>query len=214
MSGRMARRSLIRSSEVPYHVTNRSNNREFFYLSESQLWEIFIECLGEIREKFECCNHAFVLMSNHYHLLISTPRANLDLAMQHLQREVARKANRKVARTNHFFGSRYKWTLVVGEEYYWNSVKYVFRNPVRAGLCKRVEQYQFSSLNCGQSQWLMTDFFRDRSKPVELDRDWLNEPFLKEKEIAISKALRRSEFKLPRLKNGNAMILDPAHYKK
>ena len=88
----MPRRQLILTDEFPYHIYNRSNNREFFYLDQDLLWTIFIEVLEQLKLQFSVEIYAFVLMSNHYHLLTGTPLANIGEAMKYLHREVARKA--------------------------------------------------------------------------------------------------------------------------
>ncbi len=212
----MPRKILVRTSELPYHITNRSNNREHFYLEKDALWTICLECLYETKIQFKTEVHAFVLMSNHYHLLISTPQANIGEAMKYFHREVARKANRSVGRINHFFGGRYQWSLINSPEYFWNAVKYVFRNPIRAGICQRAEDYEFSSLNRNPKKWTwqMTDFFLDRYKAVELCINWLNEPFHGEKEALIKRALRRREFKPPRNQKLHAEVFGAQLYKK
>src|SRR5690606_40247811 len=62
--------TLFRSTAAfPYHVTNRSNNREFFYVEMETLWPIFTDTLFDLTKQFNCQIHAFVLMSNHYHLI-------------------------------------------------------------------------------------------------------------------------------------------------
>lgn len=212
----MPPKPLIRTNECPYHITARSNNKEFFYLPLDELWEIFMECMEKAQIEYGCHFHAFILMSNHYHLLISTPNSNIDKVMQHIQREIARKANKKTSRINHFFGGAYKWSLVQKENYYWNVLKYIFRNPIRAGICHSVEIYKFSSLNIKPKNfnWNVTDFFNDKNKKISLDLDWLNEPFLQEIEEGLQLALRRKEFKMPRAQNGYLPILDSPLSKK
>lgn len=149
-------------------------------------------------------------MSNHYHLLISTPDSNIGDAMKYLHREVARRANKNSKRINHFFGGRYKWSIVNSENYYWNAVKYIFRNPVRAGICNSVKDYKYSSLNSSSKEflWKMTDYFYDQQKQIELDISWLEESYTTEVEESIRFALRRREFKLPRNKQGHENILN------
>lgn len=212
----MARKLLIRTSESPYHITGRSNNKDFFYIETETLWEIFMRAMAQAETLFSCDFHAFVLMSNHYHLLISTPDNNIDKVMGHIQREVAKKANRESARINHFFGGPYKWSLIYEENYYWNAVKYIFRNPIRAGICNAVTDYNYSSLNrrSKEIQWQMVDFFNDKTKPIVLDNDWLNEPFQNEIEETIRLALRRKEFKIPRNDSGFATTIDASLRKK
>ncbi|WP_409478041.1 transposase [Pseudobdellovibrio sp. HCB154] len=212
----MPRKKLIYTLEFPYHITNRSNNQEFFYIKSEDLWPIFIACLEQLKVQFQCEIHAFVLMSNHYHLLISTPNGNIGEAMKYLHREVARKANKESKRINHFFGGRYKWTVVASENYYWNAMKYIFRNPVRAGMCASVTNYKFSSLNSPIQKdfWKLTDHFNNREVPVQLDLEWLDENYEKEAEENIRLALRRREFKPPRSGSGRGNLLDVPRIKK
>lgn len=213
----MARKLLIRTSESPYHVTGRSNNKDFFYVEPEALWQIFMQAMESAENLFSCDFHAFVLMSNHYHLLISTPLNNIDKVMEHLQREVAKKANRKSGRINHFFGGPYKWSLIYEETYYWNAIKYIFRNPIRAGLCCDVFKYNYSSLNrkSKKLEWKMVDFFNNKTKPITLNREWLNEPFLNETEEELRLALRRKEFKIPRSNSSCRLVtFDLPRFKK
>jgi len=212
----MARKLLIRTSKAPYHITARSNNKDFFYVEIEILWQIFIEVLNQAQVLYKCEFHAFVLMTNHYHLLVSTPHDNIDKVMEHIQRDVAKKANRKSIRINHFFGGPYKWSIIFEENYYWNAVKYIFRNPIRAGISQTVSDYKFSSLNRHQNefQWRMVDFFNDKKRLIALDEHWLNEPFLNETEGVIRLALRRKEFKISRTKDGRKPTIDAPFAKK
>lgn len=212
----MPRRELIRTDEFPYHVYNRSNNKEFFYIDQDELWFIFMTCLKELVEQFDCRIHCFVLMSNHYHLIITTTKCNIGEAMKYLHREVARKVNRSTGRMNHFFGGRYKWSVIDQDIYFWNCVKYVFRNPIRAKICQTVNEYPYSSLNRKppKFKWTVSDFFLDPNSTVELDTQWLNEPFLGEIEKDIGKGLRRREFTMPRKSNGTGTSSDELQYKK
>ncbi|QDK45853.1 hypothetical protein DOM22_12175 [Bdellovibrio sp. ZAP7] len=212
----MPRKTLILTDDFPYHVTNRSNNREKFYLENYILWTIFLDCFEELKKQYTCEIHAFVLMSNHYHLIISTPKRNLGEAMKYLHREVARKANKQSGRINHFFGARYKWSVINAEAYYWNCIKYVFRNPVRAGICTRVDDYRFSSLNSQPASWKwnMCDWFHRDQPQITPDHDWLNEPFHLELEEIIRLGLRRREFSPPPDSKKKRSYLDDLQYEK
>jgi len=211
----MPRKPLIRCPEFPYHITNRSNNREFFYIESAALWPIFLKCFRQMTDQFRCQVHAFVLMSNHYHLLVSTPDSNIGEAMKYLHREVAREVNRRTGRINHFFGGRYKWSVIHDENYYWNAVKYIFRNPVRAGICEAPTGYAYSSLNRPQDfEWRMTDFFNAPEVPIQLNLDWLAEGFPDQHEQAIQKALRRRTFELAKTTNREQIKLALALYKR
>ena len=205
----MPRKKLIETTDYPFHITNRSNNKEFFYLPIPILWEIMIKKIRYLDLTYSIKTHAFLLMSNHYHWILSTPKLNLSKGMTYFHREVARNANKECKRINHFFGGRYKWSLIEEETYYWNSIKYLYRNPVKAGICKRVQDYTFSSLtqNLQPKLWQMTDYFNDPQKEIQLNMDWLNKPFSAEQDIAIQKALRRRVFKTPCNKNRKTVAL-------
>ena len=144
----MPRRKLIYTDYYPYHVTARANNKEWFYIPKEQVWKIFVKELNLIvlEEKFKI--HAFVLMDNHYHMLCSTDDSkDLGVVMQRLQKNVSRKINKKADRINHVFGGPYKGSLITTPTYYKTVLKYVFRNPVEAGIVSKVEDYKYSSLN-------------------------------------------------------------------
>ena len=207
----MPRKNLILSDVHPYHIVARSNNKEIFYVPLEVLWPIFVEKLEVLKIEFSCVIHAFVLMGNHYHLIISTPLANINKAIEYLNREVSRAANKKAARINHFFGGRYKWSIITNEIYYWNALKYVYRNPVKANICTAVGTYKYSSLNdeLGKSIWHLTkgSFGFD-------ELAWFESDFGKDLELSVQKALRRREFKLPRNKDGFVINLDAPLRKK
>lgn len=78
----MPRAKLIRSDSAPYHITSRSNNREWFYIPTLDVWSYSRKLLREGALRFNVQVDAFVLMSNHYHLCIHTPEAGVDKFMQ------------------------------------------------------------------------------------------------------------------------------------
>ena len=78
----MPRKKIIRTNEFPYHVTARTNNQEWFKLSLDEVWSIFERVLSKVQLRYSIEIYQFVLMSNHYHLLLSTPEANIDKAIQ------------------------------------------------------------------------------------------------------------------------------------
>jgi putative transposase len=201
----MARKKVILTDEYPYHITNRSNNRERFYLPLKELWPICINAIKTLKKDYGCRHHAFVLMPNHYHLVLDTPKLNLSDSIQYFQTEVARRANKKTGRINHFFGGRYKWSLITNETYYWNAFKYIARNPVAAGICKNIEDYPYCSINDPSSKELWAPLSEIENR---VDYKWLNEDFSKEKKEAIKKGLRRSVFKPPSNNNKYATKLD------
>ncbi len=201
----MPRKNLTISTDSPYHVMNRSNNREWFYIPIEKTWRIFCETMNESALQYRTEIHAFVLMSNHYHLILSTPQGNLDKFMRHLQTEISRRIQRVAGRTNHVFGSRYKWSLLQDAEGISEVYKYVLRNPVRAGMSDLVQGYPYSTftqLGRGYSDIAVVDsldgmwMFVPRS--LSEKTKWLNLPTAKEVECLIGSGLRRYHFALSR----------------
>jgi putative transposase len=130
----MPRKNLIRSNVYPYHVTARGNNKASFPCEPYQTWEIFNEKILEVQKKFGVKIHAFVMMSNHFHLLITTPHEDLGKVMETFMRSITRTMNAKSGRTGRVFGGPYHWSLINSNVYYDCALKYVYRNPVKAKL--------------------------------------------------------------------------------
>ena len=143
----MPKKSLIRSDVHPYHVTARCNNREEYYCDLEIVWLIFSFYLNEIVQLHGVKVHAFVLMPNHFHLLISTPKDDLGVVMKRFISSVTRAINAKTKRSGRVFGARYHWSIVTTEGYFDFALKYVYRNPVKANMVQLVEEYRFSTLN-------------------------------------------------------------------
>lgn len=142
----MPRKKFFRTDEFPYHVTARSHNKEWFEIPIEKVWDIFSRYLYFITLAYGVRIHAFVLMNNHFHLLVTTPQANLSEAMNYLMREVSKSINLEAGNINQVFGGPYHWSLIKNRLYYQHAYKYLYRNPVEAGICSRVEKYKYSSL--------------------------------------------------------------------
>lgn len=142
----MPRKKLIRTDKYPYHVTVRTNNKEFFPIELDHLWRIFLNILGEVQKKEEILIHSLVLMGNHFHLLLKTPKKNLDRVMYLVMKKLTAKIQGASGRINRIFGGRYKWSLVDRLDYFLVVVKYIYRNPVRASLVKKADKYPYSTL--------------------------------------------------------------------
>ncbi|UXR65366.1 transposase [Bdellovibrio bacteriovorus] len=197
----MARKKTYRTDEFPYHVTARCANQEWFALPLEDCWEIFSNYLWFITQAYSVRVHAFVLMNNHFHLLISTPLANIDEAMNYFLREVSKSIGARAKRKSQIFGGPYHWTVISNFTYYQHAYKYIYRNPVQAGICSRVEDYRYSTIRglLGLDRALVPAIdnlclIQNMYKQLS----WLNSEFNCEDREAIAKALRRKEFKIPR----------------
>jgi len=88
---------------------------------------------------------AYCLMSNHYHLLVQTPAGNLSRVMRHINGVYTQRYNRRRKIDGQLFRGRYKSILVDEDSYLLELLRYIHRNPVRAGICESVKEYQWSS---------------------------------------------------------------------
>ena len=199
----MPRAKRILTASFPYHVTGRTNNRDWFLLPISEVWQIFGWMLARVSTKYQAEVISFVLMSNHYHLILLTPRANLNEIMNSLLREVSRAIGPRTGRMNHLFGGRYKASLLPDSRSLGHVYKYVYRNPVTAGICAQVQDYEFSTLKSvlgGRPLFPLYEseiFARTKVPKDHGDHlEWLNTPFSPRQYDLIKKGLRRSKFQL------------------
>jgi REP element-mobilizing transposase RayT len=152
----MARSIRIEYAGALYHVMARGNRREPIYRDDDDR-RFFLKTLAEACERAGWRVHAWVLMGNHYHLLIETPEGNLVAGMKWLQNTYTRRFNIRHRLWGRLFGDRYKAAPVEGGGYYYETLlDYIHLNPVRAGLVKpgsgqSVLDYQWSSVagGCG-----------------------------------------------------------------
>ena len=145
-----------------YHVTSRGDGRDDIYLSDADRigW---LEVFGEVCQRFNWVCHAWCQMTNHYHLLIETPEANLARGMRQLNGVYTQRFNRVHGRVGHVFQGRYKAILVERDSYLLELARYVVLNPLRAKMVKRLDAWPWSSYlaTCGQAEsppWLQTDW--------------------------------------------------------
>jgi len=150
----MARQIRIEYEGAFYHVMARGNRREKIYRDEEDR-VFFMKTLDEVCKMTGWRVHAWVLMGNHYHLLIETPEANLVAGMQWLQNTYTRRFNSRHRQWGRLFGDRYKAVVVEGEGFYYETLlDYIHLNPVRAGMVRAgrgesVLDYPWSSVAGG-----------------------------------------------------------------
>jgi len=129
-----------------YHVTSRGNDGQVVYFDDCDRTR-FIDLLASVVERFHLLCHSYCLMSNHYHLLLETPKANLSPAMRQLNGPYAQSFNRRHVRCGHLFQARFRSILVQKESHLLRCVSYIVRNPVRARICEQPGQWRWSSYN-------------------------------------------------------------------
>ena len=130
---------------VPLHVIQRGNNRAACFLGDVDR-RFYLKCLGEAAVHAGCAIHAFVLMTNHVHLLV-TPNARGAVAkmLQDIGRRYVRVTNTIHGRTGTLWEGRFKSSLIDSEAYLLTCHRYIELNPVRAGLAAHAADYPWSS---------------------------------------------------------------------
>ena len=173
----MARPLRLEFAGALYHVTSRGDRREDIYTSNNDR-EAFLSILGDVCTRYNWVCHAYCLMSNHYHLLIETPDANLSKGMRQLNGVYTQWFNRANDKVGHVFQGRYKAILVEKESYLLEVARYIVLNPVRAKMVATAQEWPWSSyqITIGKSPTIPW-----------IDTDWLLASFAKRKSTAIKR---------------------------
>jgi putative transposase len=187
----MTRPALIRSPCIPYHVTNRTNFGEAFTKPLTDIWPMMVLELMKAHRVHGLAIHAFVLMDNHFHLLCHTPRENLDEVMQSLLKSIALTVNADKPEKTLWRG-RYKWSLINNSIHYRQVYRYIYQNPLRAGVVQRVEDYPFTTLQ--PVPFPLHSPLALSFGGLEGELHWLNQRLTEEDDGLIRLGLRKFEF--------------------
>jgi putative transposase len=141
----MPRRSRIHLDGVPLHIVQRGHNREPCFFAEDD-YNSYLHWLGEALTESGCALHAYVLMTNHVHLLVTpTKAAAVPKFIISLGRRYVQYINRSYRRTGTLWDSRYKSSLVQAETYLLACQRYIELNPVRAAMVEDPAHYRWTS---------------------------------------------------------------------
>ena len=158
----MARPLRLELAGALYHVTSRGDGRADIFLSDQDriAW---LETLAQVCERFNWVCHAYCQMTEHYHLVVETPDANLSKGMRQLNGVYTQRFNRLHQRVGQVFQGRFKAIVVEKDGYLLELARDVVLSPLRAKMVRRIEQWPWSSYRatCGQMpkpDWLQTGF--------------------------------------------------------
>ncbi|MCP4553752.1 MAG: transposase [Bacteroidetes bacterium] len=140
----MARPLRIEYKGAFYHITSRGNDRQDIFFSKSD-YKKFKDYLIQSQEKYGYNLHCYMLMTNHYHLIIETPNANMSKIMHYVNGSYTSYINRCRRKYGHLFQGRYKAILIDRDPYLLELSRYIHLNPVRAGMVERPENYTYGS---------------------------------------------------------------------
>ena len=140
----MSRPLRIEFPDALYHLTSRGDRREAIFIDDVDR-QAFLAVLAQCCERMDAAVHAYCLMGNHYHLVLTTRRANLSALMRQLNGVYTQAFNRRHGKTGHVFQGRFKAILVDREAYFLALCRYVECNPVHAGLVRAPQLWPWSS---------------------------------------------------------------------
>ncbi len=140
----MGRKPRVEFKGAIYHVIKRGNNREYIF-QERQDKECLLRYMEYAKEDGGFNLLGYVIMDNHYHLMIETKDKPLHKIMQRVNNRYSKDYNQRHNRSDHVFGGRYKGILVQDDKYLFSLLRYIHNNPVRAKICENIAQYNWSS---------------------------------------------------------------------
>lgn len=167
-----------------WHVTSRGNERKDVYRDDEDRTK-FLSVLGRVAELYRWTVHAWVLMGNHYHLLLETPQPTLSRGMRQLNGVYAQAFNRRHRRAGHLLQGRFKAILVEKDAHLLELCRYIVLNPVRAGIVTSPRAWPWSSYratagfssfpNWLETGWTQRNFGSNREKAVRAYRRFVSE---------------------------------------
>ena len=141
----MPRRARLTLPNVPLHLIQRGNNRQACFFADED-YRFYLDWLAEHADKIGCRVHAYMLMTNHVHLLLSTDRAEAPGAlMKALGQRYVQYVNRTYRRSGTLWEGRFRSCLTQEEPYLLACQRYIELNPVRAGMVVHPAEYRWSS---------------------------------------------------------------------
>lgn len=130
---------------IPCHIIQRGNNRQASFYADDD-YRFYLQCLSESAIRYQCAIHAYVLMTNHVHLLMTPTTADgISRVMQSVGRRYVQYINATYRRTGTLWEGRHKASLIQHTHYLLTCYRYIELNPVRAGIVDHPEGYPWSS---------------------------------------------------------------------
>ena len=184
----MGRKGRIERIGGIYHIIQRGNNREYIFREEIDKGYL-IKLIKKYKDIYNYRILGFVLMDNHYHLIIQPLKEELQLIMHRINSNYSKYYNYKYRRSGHVFQGRYKSIVVWEERYLLGLLRYIHQNPVKAKMVSCIEDYKWSSdifyrTNiCNKSvdiDLILNKFSKDRKEAIIDYRKFMDENYLEE----------------------------------
>ena len=141
----MSRKPRFFVADIPTHVVQRGNNRQAIFFTDND-YRVYLGWVAEAAKRWNCAVHAYVLMTNHVHLLVTPQdREGVSRMMQYLGRRYVPYVNHEYGRTGTLWEGRFKSSLIQARSYLLACYRYIELNPVRAGMVEAPVDYPWSS---------------------------------------------------------------------
>jgi putative transposase len=141
----MPRRARLRLAGLPLHIIQRGNNRTACFFTDED-YALYLHHLGEMAREFHCALHAYVLMTNHVHLLLTPALPDgPSLLMKHLGQRYVQYVNRSYRRSGTLWEGRFRSSIVQESGYFLRCHCYIELNPVRADMVRHPRDFPWSS---------------------------------------------------------------------
>lgn len=162
-----------------FHIMVQGNNKEFIFDSQKDI-ELYLEILQEVKEEIPISIISYCIMNNHAHFLFYVDEIDKMIKFMHkTSLKYAKYYNKKYNRVGYVFRGRYKTQEITTLSHFYNCILYIHQNPVKAKICKKAEEYPYSSLlnNCFKIETEM-----EKKIKIELERQGIWERSKKERQ--------------------------------
>ncbi len=174
----------MKSESGYYHIMMRGNERKEIFIDDEDKIR-FIEIISEKKQKDRFYLHAFCLMDNHIHLMLSEGSEDIATGIKRIAVSYVYYFNKKYKRVGHLFHDRYRSEVVEDDRYILALARYIHNNPVKAGLAKTAGEYRWSSYICYidekhylnkilDKEIILAMFSEDKEKAKKLYQEFMN----------------------------------------
>ena len=176
----MARKLRVNNPDF-YHIVNRGVNGINIFNEKEDFYK-FLELMLKTKKDYDVIFHAFIILPNHYHILLETKKANLSEAMRFLNSAYAAWYNYKTERMGHLWKGRFESFLMFDKDHILKVIKYIERNALVLNLVDDFTKYEYQSLYLRMNKTKFNEIIEDSiifDIPLNEYIEWLNKPFEK-----------------------------------
>lgn len=177
----MPRSPRLKSQSGIYHIMLRGINRQTIFEDDGDRYR-FLSTIRDQVEENSYIIHGYCLMGNHVHLLMEELDDDISLAVAKIGASYVYWYNKKYQRVGHLFQGRFKSEVVENDNYFKIVLRYIHNNPIKAGLCKNLQEYQWSSYReyiekptIIDADFCLELFSSDRQKSIKLFKDFMTQ---------------------------------------